>query len=136
MQKDGIKDRKYQGVLYPDSESYCCDDVLNILKSTFPEFAYILHEEMTEQTIEENPIGDAAAEAGGEEQGNEVPAAPADGEGQEPQISEITGTVTVDNLWERPIMSTPLSQYTVTEGLLLLCFLLVLVRTLFRIWNN
>nr|DAX15331.1 MAG TPA: hypothetical protein [Inoviridae sp.] len=95
----------------------------------------LLNEEMTEQTTDENPIGDAA-EAGGEEQGNEVPAAPADGEGQEQQISEITGTVTVDNLWERPIMSTPLSQYTVTEGLLLLCFLLVLVRTLFRIWNN
>lgn len=95
----------------------------------------LLNEEMTEQTTDENPIGDAA-EAGGEEQGNEVPAAPADGEGQEPQVSEITGTVTVDNLWERPIMSTPLSQYTVTEGLLLLCFLLVLVRTLFRIWNN
>lgn len=96
----------------------------------------LLNEEMTEQTIEENPIGDAAAEAGGGEPGSEVPAAPTDGEGQEPQISEITGTVTVDNLWERPIMSTPLSQYTVTEGLLLLCFLLVLVRTLFRIWNN
>lgn len=95
----------------------------------------LLNEEMTEQTIEENPIGDVA-EVGGEEQGNDVPAAPADGEGQEQQISEITGTVTVDNLWERPIMSTPLSQYTVTEGLLLLCFLLVLVRTLFRIWNN
>lgn len=95
----------------------------------------LLNEEMTEQTTDENPIGDAA-EAGGEEQGNEFPAAPADGEGQEQQISEITGTVTVDNLWERPIMSTPLSQYTVTEGLLLLCFLLVLVRTLFRIWNN
>lgn len=95
----------------------------------------LLNEEMTEQTTDENPIGDAA-EAGGEEQGNEVPAAPADGEGQEQQISEKTGTVTVDNLWERPIMSTPLSQYTVTEGLLLLCFLLVLVRTLFRIWNN
>lgn len=95
----------------------------------------LLNEEMTEQTIEENPIGDAA-EAGGGEQGNEAPAAPAYGEGQEQQISEITGTVTVDNLWERPIMSTPLSQYTVTEGLLLLCFLLVLVRTLFRIWNN
>lgn len=91
----------------------------------------LLNEEMTD----ENPIGDAA-EAGGEEQGNEVPAAPADGGEQEQQISEITGTVTVDNLWERPIMSTPLSQYTVTEGLLLLCFLLVLVRTLFRIWNN
>lgn len=96
----------------------------------------LLNEEMTEQTTDENPIGDAAAEAGGEEQGNDVPAAPADGEEQEQQISEITGTVTVDNLWERPIMSTPLSQYTVTEGLLLLCFLLVLVRTLFRIWNN
>lgn len=95
----------------------------------------LLNEEMTEQTIE-NPIGDAAAEAGGEEQGSETPAVPADGEEQEQQISEITGTVTVDNLWERPIMSTPLSQYTVTEGLLLLCFLLVLVRTLFRIWNN
>ena len=96
----------------------------------------LLNEEMTEQTIEENPIGDAAAEAGGGEPGSEVPAAPADGEGQEQQISEITGTVTVDNLWERPIMSTPLSQYTVTEGLLLLCFLLVLVRTFFIIWNN
>ncbi len=95
----------------------------------------LLNEEMTEQTIEENPIGDAA-EVGGEEQGNEVPAAPADGEEQEQQISEITGTVTVDNLWERPIMSTPFSQYTVTEGLLLLSLLLGLVRTLFRIWNN
>lgn len=95
----------------------------------------LLNEEMTEQIIEENPIGDAA-EAGGGESGSEAPASPADGEGQEQQISEITGTVTVDNLWERPIMSTPLSQYTVTEGLLLLCFLLVLVRTLFRIWNN
>lgn len=95
----------------------------------------LLNEEMTEQTTDENPIGDAA-EAGGEEQGNEVPAAPADGEEQEQQISEITGTVTVDNLWERPIMSTPFSQYTVTEGLLLLSLLLGLVRTMFRIWNN
>lgn len=96
----------------------------------------LLNEEMTEQTTDENPIGDSAAEAGGGEPGSEAPVAPADGEGQEPQTSEITGTVTVDNLWERPIMSTPLSQYTVTEGLLLLCFLLVLVRTLFRIWND
>lgn len=95
----------------------------------------LLNEEMTEQTTDENPIGDAA-EAGGGESGSESPASPADGEELEQQISEITGTVTVDNLWERPIMSTPLSQYTVTEGLLLLCFLLVLVRTLFRIWNN
>lgn len=52
MQKDGIKDRKYQGVLYPDSESYCCDDVLNILKSTFPEFAYILHDKDVDENGE------------------------------------------------------------------------------------
>lgn len=96
----------------------------------------LLNEEMTEQTIEENPIGDAA-EAGGGEQGNEAPAVPADGEQQEEQtMTEITGTVTVDNLYERPIMSTPFSQYTVTEGLLLLSLLLGLVRTMFRIWNN
>lgn len=97
----------------------------------------LLNEEMTEQTIEENPIGDAAAEAGGEVQGSETPAVPADGEQQEEQtMTEITGTVTVDNLYERPIMSTPFSQYTVTEGLLLLSLLLGLVRTMFRIWNN
>lgn len=95
----------------------------------------LLNEEMTEQTTDENPIGDPA-EAGGGEPGSEAPAATADGDGQEQQISEITGTVTVDNLWERPIMSTPFSQYTVTEGLLLLSLLLGLVRTLFRIWNN
>lgn len=97
----------------------------------------LMNEETTEQITEENSDGNGNnTEAGGEEQGSETPAAPADGEVQEQQISEITGTVTVDNLWERPIMSTPLSQYTVTEGLLLLCFLLALVRTLFRIWNN
>lgn len=96
----------------------------------------LLNEEMTEQTTDENPIGDAA-EAGGEEQGNETPAAPADCEQQEEQaMTEITGTVTVDNLYDRPIMSTPFSQYTVTEGLLLLSLLLGLVRTMFRIWNN
>lgn len=96
----------------------------------------LLNEEMTEQTTDENPIGDAA-ESGGEEQGSETPAVPADGEQQEEQtMTEITGTVTVDNLYERPIMSTPFSQYTVTEGLLLLSLLLGLVRTMFRIWNN
>lgn len=96
----------------------------------------LLNEEMAEQTTDENPIGDAA-EAGGEEQGSETPAVPADGEQQEEQtMTEITGTVTVDNLYERPIMSTPFSQYTVTEGLLLLSLLLGLVRTMFRIWNN
>lgn len=96
----------------------------------------LLNEEMAEQTTDENPIGDAA-EAGGEEQGSETPAVPADGEQQvEQTMTEITGTVTVDNLYERPIMSTPFSQYTVTEGLLLLSLLLGLVRTMFRIWNN
>lgn len=76
-------------------------------------------------------------EAGGEVQGSEAPATPADGEQQEAEtMTEVTGTVTVGNLYERPIMSTPFSQYTVTEGLLLLSLLLGLVRTMFRIWNN
>ena len=76
-------------------------------------------------------------EAGGEERGSEAPVAPADGEQQEEQaMTEVTGTVTVGNLYDRPIMSTPFSQYTVTEGLLLLSLLLGLVRTMFRIWNN
>ena len=76
-------------------------------------------------------------EAGGEEQGSEAPAISADGEQQEAEaMTEVTGTVTVGNLYERPIMSTPFSQYTVTEGLLLLSLLLGLVRTMFRIWNN
>ena len=97
----------------------------------------LMNEETTEQITEENSDGNGNnTEAGGGEPGSEVPAALADGEGQEQQISEITGTVTVDNLWERPIMSTPFSQYTVTEGLLLLSLLLGLVRTMFRIWNN
>ena len=52
MAKDGIKDRKFQGILYPDSESYRCDDVLNILKSTFPEFAYILHDKDVDENGE------------------------------------------------------------------------------------
>lgn len=97
----------------------------------------LMNEEMTEQNIDEIPGADESTETGGEEQGSESPAIPADDEQQKEQtMTEITGTVTVDNLFERPIMSTPFSQYTVTEGLLLLCFLLVLVRTLFRIWNN
>ena len=52
MAKDGMKDRKFLGVLYPDSESYCCDDVLNLLKSTFPEFAYIRHDMDTDENGE------------------------------------------------------------------------------------
>ena len=82
-------------------------------------------------------LNEQNTEAGGEEQGTEAPASPADGEQQEAEaMTEVTGTVTVGNLYERPIMSTPFSQYTVTEGLLLLSLLLGLVRTMFRIWNN
>ena len=107
----------------------------------------VMNDETPELAIEDIPSGDAAegelggkdnnTEAGGEEQGSETPAVPADGEQQEEQtMTEITGTVTVDNLYKRPFMSTPFSQYTVTEGLLLLSLLLGLVRTMFRIWYN
>ena len=82
-------------------------------------------------------LTEQSTEADVEGQGSESPAAPADGEQQEAEaMTEVTGTVTVGNLYERPIMSTPFSQYTVTEGLLLLSLLLGLVRTMFRIWNN
>lgn len=36
--------RIFQGVLYPDSESYVCQDVLSRLSSVFVEWAYILHD--------------------------------------------------------------------------------------------
>lgn len=38
------QDRKFLGVLYPDSESYVCDDLLKNMDKLFPEFAYILHD--------------------------------------------------------------------------------------------
>lgn len=69
------------------------------------------NELMNEETTDQNV--DVSTETGGEEQGSESPAAPADDEQLEEQtMTEITGTVTVDNLFERPIMSTPFSQYT------------------------
>ena len=37
------KGRNFQGVLYPDSESYDCAEVLQKL-SDFPEYVYILHD--------------------------------------------------------------------------------------------
>lgn len=83
----------------------------------------------------EQPAESSAATSDAEAGDNAAPAA--DAEQQEQQtLSEITGTVTVDNLYDRPIMSTPFAEYTVTEALLLLSLLLGLVRTLFRIWNN
>ena len=51
-------------------------------------------------------------------------------------IIEFPSTMEISNLWERPIMSTSLNDYTVTEGLLLLIFLVLAVRAVFKIWNN
>lgn len=44
MAERAKQDRKYLGVLYPDSESYSCDEVIEELKKTFPQFAMILHD--------------------------------------------------------------------------------------------
>lgn len=83
----------------------------------------------------EQPVETSSAASGTETGDDTTPAA--DAEQQEHQaLSEITGTVTVDNLYDRPIMTTPFAEYTVVEALLLLSLLLGLVRTLFRIWNN
>lgn len=39
-----IKSRNFLGVLYPDSESYVCEEVLAALDDTFKEWAYVLHD--------------------------------------------------------------------------------------------
>lgn len=39
-----IKSRNFLGVLYPDSESYVCEEVLSALDDTFKEWAYVLHD--------------------------------------------------------------------------------------------
>lgn len=42
--------RTFQGVVYPDSESYDCEQVLALLPDVFVEFAYILHDkDVTEE---------------------------------------------------------------------------------------
>lgn len=38
------QDYKYIGILYPDSETYCCDAALDAIKSYFGAWAYILHD--------------------------------------------------------------------------------------------
>lgn len=48
-----IKARNFLGVLYPDSESYVCEEVLGLLDSTFKEWAYVLHDKDTDD--EGNP---------------------------------------------------------------------------------
>lgn len=39
------KSRNFQGVVYPDSDSYDCDKVLSLLPSVFADYAYILHDQ-------------------------------------------------------------------------------------------
>ena len=36
--------RKFCGILYPDAENYVCDDVLEVIKSYFDSWAYVLHD--------------------------------------------------------------------------------------------
>ena len=48
-----IKSRNFLGVLYPDSESYICEEVLGLLDATFKEWAYVLHDKDTDD--EGNP---------------------------------------------------------------------------------
>lgn len=36
--------RSFLGILYPDAENYNCDEVLDRLKSFFPDWAYIVHD--------------------------------------------------------------------------------------------
>lgn len=38
------KYRLFSGVLYPDSESYVCEEILTIITQKFSEWAYILHD--------------------------------------------------------------------------------------------
>lgn len=47
-----IKCRNFHGVVYPDSTSYVCDDVLANLDDVFQEWAYILHDCDTDENGE------------------------------------------------------------------------------------
>lgn len=44
--------RNFQGVIYPDSESYDCEHVLSLLSDVFVEYAYILHDKDVTETGE------------------------------------------------------------------------------------
>lgn len=44
--------RCFQGILYPDSQSYDCDSVLARLSSVFSEWAYVLHDKDTDENGE------------------------------------------------------------------------------------
>lgn len=41
---DMKKIRNFSGVLYPDSESYNCDEVISRIKSKFKQWAFCLHD--------------------------------------------------------------------------------------------
>ena len=44
MSEPVVKCRNFHGVVYPDSESYDCNEVLEKLNDVFVEWAYILHD--------------------------------------------------------------------------------------------
>ena len=41
---DNKKIRNFSGVLYPDSESYNCNEVIDRIKSKFKQWAFCLHD--------------------------------------------------------------------------------------------
>lgn len=43
------KFRSFAGTLYPDSESYDCEQLLSIIRSKFIDWAYILHDKDTDE---------------------------------------------------------------------------------------
>lgn len=47
-----VKCRNFHGVIYPDSESYVCDDIVAALDDTFVKWAYILHDMDTDDNGE------------------------------------------------------------------------------------
>lgn len=46
------KFRSFAGTLYPDSESYDCEQLLNIIRSKFIDWAYILHDKDVDENGE------------------------------------------------------------------------------------
>ena len=43
------KFRSFAGILYPDSESYDCEQLLSVIRSKFIDWAYILHDKDTDE---------------------------------------------------------------------------------------
>lgn len=53
--KNKTQDRKFWGVLYPDSKTYNCNEVLEIIKEYFQEWAFILHDKDLENGEPKKP---------------------------------------------------------------------------------